>query len=457
MWKQQKNHQNNTMVGIFAIFAAIGFIVITLSLNFSFNQHDIITGNFLTNSTINMTVNVVNAKPVPPELIFPIDLYTFNKVRFAWEESYDINDDPLTYNIQVSETGTFSSLLINVNLNRLTYEMPFDLEYKVYYFRVRAHDGKDYGQFSKVASFGIKPQDTIPNGTNTTTPIEDEYIQEDAIIYPIDSDYDGIYDNIDRCRNTTNNSIVDMSGCACYQKSCDDTNVCSDDYCSNDGATCRHFYNNTRKCGFFTDCPDDKCMYGNYYNYSDDNGICINGMCFENSCLPRIIYESDLCRQPERAENITKKEVIIQEEEYYTYKKELEPIDGDKDKVPDYRDKCSESIVKFVDRYGCNCDQKRCVDLDPETIDLCYRGRCIFAIKDSEEYNQTTNLIEKESQKEKTKFNFTLAVLVIALAALFIAVFFIPPVKKDKEKQKTKETEEKEENQGHLKTIYDEQ
>lgn len=181
-------------------------------------------------------------------------------------------------------------------------------------------------------------------------------------------------------------------------------------------------------------------MFGNYYDYSDDYGICVNGLCFENSCVPSIIYFSEICGARISFVNETASEDEIFEEEI-PYNKELENFDEDGDKVPDYKDKCPNSIIKYVDKYGCNCNQKRCIDLDGNTIDLCYRGRCIFAIKDSDEYNKTTNLIDLDKEKKpRSEFNFTLLFLLIAAFVFFIIVFLMPSRKKEEENKKEQTT-----------------
>lgn len=376
-----------------------------------------------------MSMNIVNAKPLPPKIIFPSNVYTFNRARFAWEESIDYNLDPLSYNIQVSKEITFGSLMLNVMTDHLTYEMPFDLDYGIYYLRIRAYDTMDYGKFSKITSFGIKPQDIIPE-----VPVDEVETSEGGVIANIeqfDSDGDGVYDGIDKCKKTTLGSKVDSSGCACYQKDCDDYNPCTDDVCDETTAMCRRSFN-SRPCGLFTDCPSDRCKLGNFYDYKDGLGICVNGMCFENSCIPEITYDSTTCEQPKGS---VQEEYIIKEDkedEFQGYDPIKEEFDEDKDGVPDYKDSCPNSKTKHVDKNGCECDQKRCVDLDAATVDLCYKGRCIFAPEDSDVYNQTLNLIEKD-KKSKFNFNMPIVIMFILMGLYFLIVLFAPGKKKNEE------------------------
>jgi hypothetical protein len=425
----------------YKVLILVGIIIlilfsVTISL-FNMSKGNNITGRFLLGPN-NMSMTVVNAKPFSPELIFPVEVYTFNKVRFAWKAASDYENQPMTYNIQISSTPTFSGIIINVIINKLTYEMPFDLDYKTYYFRVRASDGEDYGPFSKIASFAVKPPEYYPNVTNNTEPPQ-IYIQSTAQISLIDSDLDGIPDEMDSCQNTIKSSIVDSSGCACYQKNCDDQNLCTIDYCTPENAICRHSFDNEKSCGIFTECPKDICRGSNYYNYETNFGKCMNGMCFENSCIPEVTYDSDVCGGSGEKEEYIKEPSIV-EEGYYTYSKEEESFDDDNDGVPNYRDKCLNSISKFVDKYGCTCEQKRCIDLDPKTQDICYRGRCVFAPLNSEEYNKTLQLINLDKER-KTPFNFNLLLFFLAVLVLFIIVFLIPSRKKEEEnKDKNKKT-----------------
>lgn len=400
-----------------------------------------ITGHSISDG-VSTGVNIVNAKPLAPELIYPIDVYTFNRARFAWEEAIDYNYDPLRYNIQISDDMAFPNYIINVMTDKLTYEIPFNLSYGIYYYRVRAYDGEDFGAFSKITSFGIKsPDDKIEEDEENS---EDKAPQQ-ATVVPIDSDGDGVYDSQDKCPNTDQSLNVDYRGCACNQKKCNDSNICTKDYCDESTATCRYSFDNEQSCGKFTECPTDTCSNRNYIDYTDGFGKCVDGFCFENECNAKEVILSERCEvkkdytdddfKPEH-DNKNEFEVGNGYYSFYNDDKEIpfneneEMYDSDNDGVPNYKDRCALSKNKFVDKYGCTCEQKRCIDLDENTIDLCYRGKCIFAIEDSLLHNQTLKYISKD--KEKVNF-LANPIVKIGLIGLFVYLLIIELIIKRKE------------------------
>ena len=398
-----------------------------------------LTGFAIANDTVELNLTLLNTRPQPPVLIYPVDVYTYNRVRFAWQESIDYEYDAVTYNIQLSADPGFSTMLLNINTDYLTHELSFDLAYGVYYWRVRGIDSGGPGVFSS-AVFGVKPfeNSTAPPESNTTTTTPAGPAPPLVTISPIDSDGDGVYDAIDVCPQTSLGSIVDGTGCACYQKTCNDANVCTVDSCDETDASCRYTFDNERTCGLFTDCPFDRCQTSIYYDYTDGFGQCVNGLCLDNSCVPKVTHNSLLCKTTLEGSGSDQATFTGDEFEdfYYTYDENEEQYDDDRDKVPNYRDRCPNSPTPFVDKYGCSCEQKRCIDRDLLTEDLCFRGQCIFAIKDSEEYNRTVFLIEQD-QKPKARFSINLGLILMLLvfAGYFFLIYKMPGKKKKDEKE----------------------
>jgi len=89
---------------------------------------------------------------------------------FVWEEAFDADNDSLTYHLQLSNSSDFEYLIINASeISGTTYTITTYLELnKVYYWRVRAFDSQDYGEFSDVWNFSIEPVLNITLISNAT-------------------------------------------------------------------------------------------------------------------------------------------------------------------------------------------------------------------------------------------------------------------------------------------------
>ncbi|MGC9032073.1 MAG: hypothetical protein ACP5H9_01540, partial [Candidatus Woesearchaeota archaeon] len=89
---------------------------------------------------------------------------------FVWEQGFDADDDPLTYHLQLSNSSDFNYLIVNASeISGTSYTIPIYLELnKVYYWRVRAFDSQDYGEFSDVWNFSIEPILNITLISNAT-------------------------------------------------------------------------------------------------------------------------------------------------------------------------------------------------------------------------------------------------------------------------------------------------
>ena len=121
---------------------------------------------------------------------------------------------------------------------------------------------------------GVSDGDEIANGTDPLNP---------------DSDWDGINDGNDDCPGTLPGDVADPEGCSCAQKTCDDSNPCTDDYCDPLTAQCIYTNDDTNACGAARDCPVDQCdanpPYENWLDYPDDgHDYCSAGSCIVYSC-----------------------------------------------------------------------------------------------------------------------------------------------------------------------------
>lgn len=84
-----------------------------------------------------------------------------------------------------------------------------------------------------------------------------------------DSDGDDVYDVYDRCSDTSDGESVDSLGCACYQKTCDDDNLCTDNYCDDGTAECSFVNNDDNDCGEGKRCEEGLCRWDEENGFSD--------------------------------------------------------------------------------------------------------------------------------------------------------------------------------------------
>ncbi|MEM2121732.1 MAG: fibronectin type III domain-containing protein, partial [Candidatus Woesearchaeota archaeon] len=114
-----------------------------------------------------------NSPPGKVNLTSPINGDTTvhdRNTTFTWEEAYDADNDPLTYHLQLSNSSDFDYLIVNASgISGLSYTLQVYLDLnKVYYWRVRAFDSQDYGEFSDVWNFSIEPVLNITLISNAT-------------------------------------------------------------------------------------------------------------------------------------------------------------------------------------------------------------------------------------------------------------------------------------------------
>ncbi len=177
-----------------------------------------------------------------------------------------------------------------------------------------------------------------------------------------DSDGDGVVDELDNCSDTTSGAIVDLDGCSCAQKTCDDQNPCTDDACDPETAECIYTIDDTNTCGELRDCPEDHCdtnpPYENWLDYTNDgHDYCSDGLCITYNCTLKTSIYNETC----------------------------DP-DDDNDGVPDESDNCSNTLEgAIVDPSGCSCAQKTCDDQNPCTDNACdpETAECIYTNDDT--------------------------------------------------------------------------
>jgi len=116
-----------------------------------------------------------NNLPGAPTLDSPADEDNVEgrKPIFMWINATDIDNDDLTYSIEVDNDADFSSPIINVtNIDDDRYTPSQDLDFddgnnEVYYWRVIADDGSEQGSYSSTFEFTLisRVEITMPNST----------------------------------------------------------------------------------------------------------------------------------------------------------------------------------------------------------------------------------------------------------------------------------------------------
>ena len=92
-----------------------------------------------------------NQKPSTVNLISSIHGSTFTQfpVSLSWETSYDSENDPISYQLQISNDFDFKSLSLDTHTNKSLYQW-FGAE-GISYIRVRSFDGNSYSHWSSLS------------------------------------------------------------------------------------------------------------------------------------------------------------------------------------------------------------------------------------------------------------------------------------------------------------------
>jgi len=144
-------------------------------------------------------VTVLNSPPSQVILSYPENddqFFTNRTPRFNWTAATDADNDQLTYQIQVSLNPDVSGPLTNeTGVSNEYYIQPLELDFAIYYWKVRANDSEEYGEWSDIWNFTLVPsvsiivtQDTINFGTMTQFEVNDTTNNQPA---PFELENDG--------------------------------------------------------------------------------------------------------------------------------------------------------------------------------------------------------------------------------------------------------------------------
>jgi hypothetical protein len=90
-----------------------------------------------------------NEAPTVPTLVAPTDnkLCVDNTVSFQWNASTDVNNDAITYHIEVAKDNSFSQIVKTVDVATNNTSIPLEKN-TAYYWRIKATDSKGLSSIS---------------------------------------------------------------------------------------------------------------------------------------------------------------------------------------------------------------------------------------------------------------------------------------------------------------------
>ena len=130
------------------------------------------------------TRTILNTPPSKVNLSYPQNndsFFTNRTPRYNWTAATDADNDALTYQLQVSLNSDVSSPLTNeTGISNTYYIQPSELDFATYYWKVRANDSEEYGNWSDIWNFTLVPsvsliltQDSINFGTMAQFEVND--------------------------------------------------------------------------------------------------------------------------------------------------------------------------------------------------------------------------------------------------------------------------------------------
>jgi len=116
-------------------------------------------GRFNSSWMNSSTVTILNHAPDKIILDYPLngDANFINRSpRFNWTVGTDIDNDALTYNLEVATDINFATVIINqTGIGNNYYTYTDELDFDEYFWRVKANDGTVFGPFSNISNFTV--------------------------------------------------------------------------------------------------------------------------------------------------------------------------------------------------------------------------------------------------------------------------------------------------------------
>jgi hypothetical protein len=144
-WTVNATGANGTKYEFFVIFESLDYVQVPM--------------NRTEDTYIEIRNN--NTAPAKVNLSSPVNNSATEHERnmtFIWNASTDAEGDRLTYFLEVSNSSSFAFQITSVSTNLTNYTLPFQLNLSTSYFwRVRAFDSFEYGNWSNTWNFSIEP------------------------------------------------------------------------------------------------------------------------------------------------------------------------------------------------------------------------------------------------------------------------------------------------------------
>ncbi|WP_418262505.1 fibronectin type III domain-containing protein [Flavobacterium faecale] len=122
-----------------------------------------------------------NRPPSVPVQVYPLNqtLCINNFVDFQWNKSQDLDNDLLSYKVEISENSGFTSIVQTKTVTALSTTMSLD-KGKVFYWRVKAIDTKnaqsDFSSANQFLTEGEGVTNHLPFSPDLITPVHDGII-----------------------------------------------------------------------------------------------------------------------------------------------------------------------------------------------------------------------------------------------------------------------------------------
>jgi hypothetical protein len=183
----------------------------------NFVKHDNLTlecyasdNNYKSNKMNSSKIEIINFVPTNVTLLYPNNMdYMFvdRTPIFNWTNSLDIDNDNLTYRLEVAMDKDFITTLINLTSDLSNYQTIVDLDFTTYYWRVIVNDSESYSSYSNVFNFTVEPYVAVNLSSATTDFGNMDINQEDDTL---DSNPESLV--VDNIGNIKVNLSVNSSG-----------------------------------------------------------------------------------------------------------------------------------------------------------------------------------------------------------------------------------------------------
>jgi hypothetical protein len=150
-------------------------------------------------------VTVENVPPTNQALISPENnsaIYEDEPLSFVWNNSKDLNNDPVTYNFMLATDENFTNIAYNISeipeeIERTNHTPNITYIHSDYFWQVRGFDNESYGNWSDFFKFrycvGNSPPEITPIGEITI--FQNDYFRYQVLASDLENDFITFSDN----------------------------------------------------------------------------------------------------------------------------------------------------------------------------------------------------------------------------------------------------------------------